>query len=430
MREFLKHGSLVFAGTLCTNILFYAAYALVQRALGLEGGGLFMALLATTQILALPGMVLGTVIAKRASDAAARNELGVFPELMRQITTAFGVIVAVTTAILAISVPLLSAYFHTSDHVAVILAAIAFCFFFPLAPQRAVFQGAGLFNIFVISNLVEGVAKAATGAALLATGGSIDVAFGGFAAATACAFVFNIAVARRFGKPRHCLEFDLNRVLRRIIDVVLPISGLTAITFSDVILVRHYLPHSSGEYGMVALVGRAIVTVTQFAPTVLMPKAAAAAAQGRGAERLLIAAGLATGLIVAPTLLIVHIFPGRILASLGGGAFAAGAPLMFPYACAMTALAASTILVTFLIGISRFGFALPVTAACLAEVIGIIVYHPSAAAVVTIVLFGHSAGLLCTLVSAGRALSTTKAVRINESALEGAQAVALKLTDV
>ncbi len=397
MRDFLKHGSLVFAGTLGANVLFYVAYALVQRGLGVENAGLFMALLATTQLLSVPATVLATVVAKMSADAAVQGRRGVLRALSRHMSRLFFPLLFVGAIASTAGSSWLQSYFHTPDGAAIGLAALAFALFFPLAPQRAVFQGGGLFGAFIISTLIEAALKTGTGAALFAQHGSVRFAFAGFAAATAASYAYNAFFGMRTADVADSIKLPPETVRNHIIGVVLPISGLTAVTFADAILVRHYLSaYDSGLYAIIALVGRAIVTITQFVPTVLMPKATEAAAQGRSPAPLLGLASVATAIILVPILGIVGLFPAAIAGGLAGGAFRPAAPLMLPYAVAMAGLAGATVLASYLIGINRRGFAIPMTIVCVLEIAAIVLVHPNVLAVVHIVLAGHLAAFVIT----------------------------------
>ena len=172
-------------------------------------------------------------------------------------------------------------------------------------------------------------------------------------------------------------------------------------TFADVVLVRHFLSaRDAGLYGAAALVGRAILTVTQFVPTLVMPYAAVALAQGRSPKIVLASAGSLMLGLVGAILCVVAIAPGLVVTIVSGAAFAAAAPIVLPYAVAMSALAGATVLCAYLVGIDRHGFALPLTAIGVLEIVGIAVIHDSIGHVIAVILTGHIAAFAATLVDA------------------------------
>ncbi|MDP9104501.1 MAG: hypothetical protein M3N49_01085, partial [Candidatus Eremiobacteraeota bacterium] len=70
------------------------------------------------------------------------------------------------------------------------------------------------------------------------------------------------------------------------------------------------------------------------------------------------------------------------------------------YALAMSALAGAIVVATYLIAIDRHGFAIPVAAIGIAEMVAIALVHPDLATVVRIVLIGHVAAFACCLCEA------------------------------
>jgi O-antigen/teichoic acid export membrane protein len=405
MREFLRHGALVFGGLVGANILTYVYYATVARALGVESAGLLMALLASILFLSLPGNVLAVVVAKVAADACARGDREVLKGLGIA-ATALAVPVALAVACtVALTGPAIARFFHTGDALVVWLAAAGLATTFPLAAQRAVLQGSASFGPFVLSNLIEAAGKVATGLVLLFAlhgAGGAHVALAGYVVATAVAFGVNAVLTIRGGGSGVLPRLSGRRVRHLVVGVALPMSVLTAMTFADAVLVRHYL--SAREAGLynsaIALVGRAIVTVVQFVPTILLPRAAAEAAAGRSARRYLAAALALTAGAAGTIVAAVAAFPGTMVVLMAGPAFAGAAPLLAVYAVAMSALAGAIVVATYLIGIDRHGFAVPVAAIGVAEIAAITQFHPDLAAVVRIVLLGHAGAFGCCLTEA------------------------------
>ena len=213
-----------------------------------------------------------------------------------------------------------------------------------------------------------------------------------------------LAVERRCGfRP-----FLARPSFRLVFGVALPVAALTAMTFGDAVLVRHYLPaRDAGLYNSaIALVGRAIVTAVQFIPTILLPRAAADVFAGRSPARFLAFAALSTVAMCGAVLAIVGAFPQLVVVAISGPAFAAAAPLLLPYGIAMSALGGATVLSSYLIGIDRHAFAIPLTIVAVAELCAIVVVHPDIATVVRIVIIGHTAAFCATLVDALFSLRT------------------------
>jgi O-antigen/teichoic acid export membrane protein len=398
MKEFYRHGALVFAGLIAANVLTYVYYATVSRAVGVAAAGLFMSLIAAIMICSLPAAVGGNIVAKMAADARGRGEDGVVTALGIYASLLIVPIALIVAVVEAFGLPALAAFFHAADRGALVLAGISFTFAFTLAVQRAVLQGAGRFGAFVTSNVIEGAGKCVAGLACWSLHAGVRTALGGYAIAAAAATIFNVTRTLRGAAP---VRPHLPRAVatRHLIGIALPTAALTAVTFADVVLVRHGLdPYDSGLYAATALFGRAVLTALAFVPTILMPKAAAERAAGRPSVGVLRAAFPLTALGVAGALLVAAFFPRFVLTVIAGKAFVAAAPLVLPYTAAMGALAFAAVFAAYLIALDRTAFALPLALVACVEIGAIAAYHPNVMTVVSIVLAGHCALLACCLV--------------------------------
>ncbi len=403
VRQFARNSATVFAGVIVANAMVYVYYAAAARALGVEAAGLFSSLVAAILVLSLPGSVVAPVVAKLVADAVARGQPSVARGMgIASAWSALPVGLAMGIVVLAAN-GAARTFFHTTDPVAIALAAGGLALTFPLAPQRAVLQGRSAYGAFATSMLTDAGGKALTGGLLLFAlphgPGALRFALAGYLVATLAAYLINVGLTTGGEVAATWPRLPASRIVSLVAGVGLPIAALTVITFADSILVRHYLPaRDAGFYNSaVALVGRALVTLVQFVPTVLLPRAAGEVANGRSPARYLAAAGGLTALVSAAVLAAVAIAPRLIVVAVSGPAFLDAAPLLLPYGVAMCALAGATVLSSYLIGIGRHGYALPLTVAAGGEVAAIVLVHPDVAAVIRIVLIGHTLVFLTAL---------------------------------
>lgn len=118
----------------------------------------------------------------------------------------------------------------------------------------------------------------------------------------------------------------MRRLAAKTVGSALALTALAAMSWADVILVRHFAPHLSGLYGALSIVGRVIVLSVAFMPTVLLPKVAQAGNDPRGRRALLRATLLATAFIGATELLVLRAAPRCVLVVLLGGNASGAAP--------------------------------------------------------------------------------------------------------
>jgi O-antigen/teichoic acid export membrane protein len=174
--------------------------------------------------------------------------------------------------------------------------------------------------------------------------------------------------------------------------------AFTVLMFYDVPLIQHnFDPRSAGLYAAAALVGRAILSIITFVPTVVMPKATARAAAGQSTLPLLFVALGGAGAIIGFVVLISACVPTLVVTLVAGGRFAGAAPLVFEYAVASGALALASVVAAYRIGLHRYEFVVPCTAAALLEICALICWHPTLAAVLTVLISGHLVVLAATL---------------------------------
>jgi O-antigen/teichoic acid export membrane protein len=396
------------------NVFTYIYYALVTRAVGVDAAGFFFSLVSAILVASLPAAIGGNVVAKMTADAqVARNAaaVGVMGATATAALVPVGMLVLTSTLL---ALPLVKQWLHSSDSLTIILASISLVFALVLFLQRAVFQGGGRFRDFIVSNLVEGGIKAVAGAATWLLHGGVRLALLGYVVATAAAFGFGARVLRG-ARPE--FRFATPLLLHRMLAIALPVTALYAVTFADVILVQNKLDaRSSGLYGSVALLGRALVTALQFIPTILLPRAAHDRKKGRSpVEALLAAAGL-TVAAIACALVAAAFFAKPLVTIIAGGAFVDAAPLLFPYLIGMGALALASVLTSYLIGREQLTFGYPLIVLAAAEIFVIALYHPTPMAVVYVVAIGHCTLLVCCMIGL---FLTRNATPTEARALEG-----------
>lgn len=391
MRDFARHGAIVLAGTLFANVMMYASYALVQHALGVAASGLFMALIAASQFCSVPAFIAGSVVTWLSGHAAALQDLGSLRSLSSRISVATVFFFACAALVTPVATAWIQSYFHATSAWDVYSTVGITVFFSALTLQRAVFQGSGRFGLYLGSTAVEAVLKFTTGLYLIASHASVTIALIGFFASTVVAYLLSAIASRRLASEAVAYRLPPHLSITNLFTVALPNGSLNAMTFADTILTRHFLTsYASGLYGIVALLGRAILTVTSFVPTVLLPKAIETARAGRSPRRLLLAAVGSTAAASLPALLALALFPNLIVNVLGGRSFYGAIPQMLAYGFAMMLLALATTLTTYLIAIHRLRLAMAVSVAAVFEISAIALFHPNVESIVRIVLIGHA----------------------------------------
>ncbi|MDE2572910.1 MAG: hypothetical protein KGM44_10380, partial [bacterium] len=175
----------------------------------------------------------------------------------------------------------------------------------------------------------------------------------------------------------------------------------TALLSVDVVLARHYLPpHQVGYYAAASLAGRAILFAMGFLPGVVIPKASALHARGEHAGGVLARALALTGAASLAALLVVAVVPTLIVRIVAGSQYLPAAHYVLPYALAMVFLAGTSALTSYRTSLHRFQYVVPLLGVVLAEIVAMVLWHPSVGAFLTILIAANAAAFVVTWLGA------------------------------
>ncbi len=395
-RETLRHTALVFGATAFVNAANFGFHFGAIRLLGLQTYSALAAMLALVLICSVPANVLQAVVTVLAGESIGRDP-GSAGALNRSVIKlaliAGGGIVLVGSAF----APLLKNYLDLRELAPAFFAILVIAFGFAAASLRGLLQGEQRFGVLAASLICEAGGNLIFGLTLIVLWGGLHSAIFGNVCGVAGGFLFCLGWARKTASANHA-HLDMRRVLAKSIGTTLALGGLAAMSWADIILVRHFLPPATaGIYSALSIVGRVVIFSIAFIPLVLIAKAAKLSSQKRTTAPLLmmmLLAGLSVCLI---ELTLIRFVPALILAAIAGKAAIAATPYMLRYGVAITALALTTIVANYGIGTHRFAFVVPLIAIELLEIGAITVYHGSIDNVISVLIAGHCSALALTV---------------------------------
>lgn len=384
--DIVRHGTIVFAASTFLNICGFVYHAMMGRSLGVANYGSLYALISGISIVGLPAAIVSPAIARFAAEFRVTGDDGHLRALIGYVMKAFGVLAIVYLIAGALAAPSLGSFLHVPSW-AVLIAAVMAAISLILPTLRAVSQGAQDFNGYSLSIAVEAVTKAALAylfflkpfgllGGLLAWLGAQILASG---------IIGGRLYSRVASVARVPIGIDTRRLLMTIFGSAVASLAITLLVSADVVLVKHFFSQKeAGVYAAASLGGKMLLFVVGFVPLVLLPKATDRRARGESSRSVLIAAfGM---LIVFSTggLAVFAVAGSQVLRLLVGPAFTGASHLLLLYGVAMTLLAAMSVLSSYGIAVHRFAFTIPLSAVVVAELLAIILYHPSLLTVVTI----------------------------------------------
>ena len=290
-------------------------------------------------------------------------------------------------------------YLNIADPRAIAAGGVALAFSLVVPPLRGVVQGSQDFRRLAISTALDACSKLFFGLCLVFAGFGLIGAILGYAGGNVVSLIYTLYVVRGYAPERGTrLLIDLRRLLRTTQGITLATFAFTSLSFADVLLVKHFFPpHAAGLYGAISLVGKVLLFVVGFIPTVVLPKATARSASGERALPILLQAGLATLLLSGTGLAALYLAPQLAIRVMAGAAYVAGAPYVFSYGVAMTLLAATSMLMSYKVGLHRFDFVLPLAVAAVGEIVAIQFFHDRIEQVIAVLVVGHAFALIGSL---------------------------------
>ena len=397
--DFVRHGALVFAGTMAGNVGGYLYHFALSRQLGPEYYGELVSLISLLMIAGVPAGVVTTVVARYAAEFHARGDRGHLRGLVEwivRIAVAGGLVVlAVGTGLTG----LIARYLHLGSSLSVFLTLVAAALGFLGPVMRSVLQGCQRFTGFSGSMALEGLGKAIFGVLAVAAGWGVAGAIGGFAAGSLAGLVLTMALLRSELGERNGFSIEPRRLFETTVGVGGSNVAMVGLVTVDMVLARHYLPAlQAGYYAAASLIGHAVLYVVGFVPGVVLPKASAIHARGEDPRGVLRRALLLTGVCSLAAVAAVALMPTLIVRVVAGVKFLPAAPLALGYSVAMMLLAATSVAVTYRVSLHRFGYVIPLLAVLGGEVLAMLAWHASTASFLGILVAANAAALAVVLI--------------------------------
>jgi O-antigen/teichoic acid export membrane protein len=400
---FVQQGSLLFAAAMLANASAFIFHAAVSRVLGINEYGALYALMAFLPLVAIPTTAFATVVTKFAAEFRVLHDDAHLRGLVRRLTSwvGLGALLTIVAGVL-LQYPI-AAFLHV-DRNAVVATSVLVGVTLALPPLRAIFQGMEDFGRYTASAAIEGIMKNVFGILLAVIGWGVAGALAGYALGTGISLLYTFVILRvRYASDAPGeIRLDVRRIAQTMGAALLLIATITALSYADALIVKHYLSASDGGlYAAVSLGGKILLWVTSFIPLILVPKAANRAASGAPSFPILIASLGTWAALSACGLLMFYLAPTFVVRILVGSQFLAAAPLLFQYAVAMSLLGAMNVIANYKIALHHFDFVYPFGVLTIAELTTIAFYHPTLQAVIWVLVVGNTCGVIASLYRIG-----------------------------
>lgn len=397
--DFARHGAIVFASSMTVNALNYILHVLLTRRLGVDSYGELYALLAALMLFSVPTSVFTMIVVRYAAEFHALGDNARLGALSRWIMrrTFLAALAFIGLGVL-LQAPI-GAYLRLHDSRSVLFTALVLAFSVVGPVLRGVLQGIQAFRQFALSTLIEGFGRVVLGVGLVYAGFGVNGALLGQACAILLALGYTwFAIRRNIPSTADGLHIDLRRLAQTTTGVTTAMLALSVLNSADLLLVKHYFsPFEAGLYSAVSLVGKVLLFVVGFVPTIVLPKATARVTRGESPVGVLVQAAAAMMVLCCGGLAVLYFEPSVVVRIMSGKDFLEAAPYVFLYGVAMATLGALTVVVNYKIGLHRFDFLAPVVLVAILEPVVISIVHTTLWDVVRVVTIGNIAALCASL---------------------------------
>lgn len=353
-----KQGIFLLAATTITNATNFLFNIIIGRLLGPTEYSILIALLSLLVIISVPTQTIQTVITKYSATFKSKEDYEhisyLFTESLKRLTF-FGMIGFLF--FLAASKPI-AKFLNIPTLTPIFVLGLTFGIALVAPVGRGILQGLQSFNQFAINSIIEAFLRLLLGIGLVLLGLK---ASGALAASSISAIIaiFLIFVPLKFlfnkkGKP---VDFNSSEMYNYFWPVLITLFCLAALTFMDIIIVKHFFsPKQAGIYAAASQMGRIVLFFPAALSMVMFSKSAELHAQNSETIHILKTTLFFVGALCVVLTIGYFVFPQFIITLIYGSDYLLSAPLMGPFGIAMTLFALINILIFHNLSIHNFKF--------------------------------------------------------------------------
>lgn len=342
--------TVAFAG-LVANVLNLGVSFLIARRLNPADYGAYSQLMGMFFIVALPGSALSVAVIRRATYYLVQQDDDLIHRWQRRLNHRILRLAIGFSLIALIGSLFIAQWLGHRSWVAVWVNTLAAITWAILNVDRALLQSRQRYSALASNFVLEGFARTMF-MVLLSPFGVTGIVLG---------LLIGIGLTRLHARrlvatrrvDREGPELERTGITRDLLIALATLALLATLQFLDVLLVGRYQGAVAGSYSAISQVAKTLVYGAIILGSFLLPETALADRRGRDAYRQL---GLAGGLLLVPATVLLGVseaMPKWLLTTVFGARYASEWSSMTSLVLAMTFLAGSTLLATYLLGSGR-----------------------------------------------------------------------------
>ena len=342
---------LMMASSVLVNFLNYVFNVFVVRLLGPSNYGVFASLVSLLTVISVPSSALTTSVAKFTAQFKGEGNAGKIGSLFLTLLKFLFVGSLFTSIIFVVFSGLIANFLNISESWPVVLIGLSFLV---VLPQTAgVLQGLQAFTFLSFNSIFSAVVKLVAGLGLVYLGLSVNGALMGFILAILLPFLSSLFVLRGYFS-RNGASLNWGSFLRYTPFAAAAVLGLTFLTTTDIILVKHYFSSfEAGIYSSLSLVGRVILFFSSPIPVVMFPLIAERHASKKSYHQYLFYSIFLVVLASSAITTFYWLFPQFSISFFFGSKFLAAAPYLGFFGIFITLYSICNVLVSFFLSVHK-----------------------------------------------------------------------------
>src|SRR5581483_239428 len=272
--ELINGSSLIFAGTMFSNVFAFLFNLFLVRSLSYSEYGEYTVLISIITLAGIPAQSLLPVLVQYSSRFFNKRDSDSLREFYFQSSRMLLIVGIFLFVLFVLFSPALQQYFHIPTVSVIILSGIISGFAYVAIPNTAFLQGLLRFDFLAGTSALSGFLKLLSGLLFIYMGWRTLGALG----AVFVSFLIPFLLGYLPLAP-HVLQRKVKKVLipvgemvRYAFPAMVSVFCLSAFTSTDLLLVKHFFNgHDAGLYGGLALIGKIIFYFTAPISTVMFP---------------------------------------------------------------------------------------------------------------------------------------------------------------
>lgn len=278
IKEGLRHplilgSAVIFSGSLLGSFINFIFNLFMTRNLSVSDYGILASIVSLITLSTLPAGAVVPMVINFAASYFAKGEFGKVSDLFFKVVKFLFFLGAIAFAIFLIFRKDIGHFFNIYNESLIVLTGIIVLTSFTGIVNSALLQARLSFKFITFSNLLASFLKLFLGAILVFFGFAIGgVIWALFLSSLIPYLISFIPLGFIFKNRMIDSKADLNKLFAYGAPAALTMFGLTSLTTTDIVLVKHFFdPKSAGIYAGLSLIGRVIFFFSAPIGTVMFP---------------------------------------------------------------------------------------------------------------------------------------------------------------